>query len=91
MVETLLLGQFPQPAVVEAAFTQLAAIVLVTAALVVHQELAIVVAQVMPAAILLLKDITAAALHLVIFLPAVVAVQGLWVQMALAAVVEQAA
>jgi len=91
MVETLLLGQFPQPEVVEAAFTQLVVIVLVMVVLVVHQELAVVVAQVIPAAILPLKDITAAALHFLIFLPAVVAVQGLWVQMALAAVVAQAA
>jgi hypothetical protein len=91
MEVTLRLAQFQLLAAVEAAFTQLAAIVLVTAVLVVRQELAVVVEQVIPAAILPLKDITAAALHILIFLPAVVAAQGPWVQMALLAVVEQAA
>jgi hypothetical protein len=84
----LRLAQFQRLAAVEAAFTQLAAIVLATVVLVVRQELAVVVEQEMQAVILQLRDITAAVLHFLIFpLAAVVALAQLVRMELLAAVV----
>ena len=87
----LRLAQFQLLAEVEAAFTQLAAIVLVTAVLVVRQELAVVVEQEMQAVILQLRDITAAVLHFLIFLLAAVVALAQLVLMELPAAVALAA